>query len=68
MKYLSVDGTAVIPGGTATTAGGLFVSQDAPYGTRFNAIGPGSQTASGIGGLIYGKVTIVLLQLAQVAG
>lgn len=68
VKYLSVDGTAVIPGGTSTTASGLFVSQDAPYGTRFNAIGPTLQTASGIGGLISGKVTIVLLQLAQVAG
>lgn len=67
VKYLSVDGTAVIPNGTATTAGGLFVSETVPYGTRFNASGPGAQTASGIGGLIRGKVTIVVLQLSQVA-
>ncbi|HWU86145.1 MAG TPA: hypothetical protein VN253_02675 [Kofleriaceae bacterium] len=67
VKYLSDDGTSVIPGRMATTASGLFVSEDAPYGTRFNASRPPLQTATGIGGRIRGKVTIVLLQLGQVA-
>lgn len=68
VKYLSADGTAVIPNGMVTTTSGLFVSEDAPYGTRFNVLGPQGQTATGIGGRIRGKVTIVLLQLGEVAG
>src|SRR5690606_2491532 len=58
----------VIPGGTATASSGLFVSQDAPYGTSFTASsGALSLTATGLGGRVSGRVTIVVLQLAPAA-
>jgi hypothetical protein len=58
----------VVPGGTATTSTGLFVSMDAPYGTDFRA-SQGEQVprALGVGGRVHGKVTIVVLQLGGVA-
>jgi len=60
LKYLSADGTTV--GGSMTTASGIFVSQDAPFGTEFGIAGvPGASLK--LGGLIEGKVTIVFLQL-----
>ncbi len=63
LEYLSVDRTGFtsLPG---TTSNGIFVSQDAPFGTTFSVTSMGGvpQTATAIGGLIAGKVTIVVLQ------
>jgi hypothetical protein len=49
-------------GGTVTSASGIFVSDDAPYGTQFSIPSPDSSASTGIGGLIEGKVTVVVLQ------
>ncbi|TMQ11012.1 MAG: hypothetical protein E6J91_24380 [Deltaproteobacteria bacterium] len=48
------------PGGTKTDASGIFVSRDAPFGTKFAASGL-NQTVPGVGGLVAGKVTIVIV-------
>jgi hypothetical protein len=61
VKYLAKDRTSFVAGGTTST--GIFVSRDAPFGTEFTTGGPGQPTASGIGGLVMGRVTIVILQL-----
>lgn len=46
-------------GADATFASGVFVSNDAPFGTMFSA--PGAQSA--VGGLVAGKATIVILTM-----
>lgn len=66
VQYLSADHTSVTTGGM-TTASGMFVSRDAPYGTQFNVFGQPLQDPA-IGGLIEEKVTIVILQLGGVVG
>jgi hypothetical protein len=53
ITYLSKDGI----GSDATFPGGIFVSDDAPFGTTFFA--PGTRPA--IGGVVAGKATIVVL-------
>ncbi|HSK03266.1 MAG TPA: hypothetical protein VK932_18570 [Kofleriaceae bacterium] len=64
VQYLTPT-SQVVPGGTATTSAGLFVSMDAPYGADFRASqGEQLPSALGIGGRVHGKVTIVVLQLA----
>jgi len=55
IKYLSSDRTTVTT--TSTSSNGIFISQDAPFGSTFTW---GEQHA--IGGLIDDKVTIVVLQ------
>lgn len=60
VEYLSADLTAV--GGTRTTASGMFVSRDAPYGTKFVASSAAQQSQQEIGGLIFGKLTLVVLR------
>ncbi|MBA3395133.1 MAG: hypothetical protein H0T89_20970 [Deltaproteobacteria bacterium] len=60
VRYLSADRTSF--SGTATSTSGIFVSQDAPYGSMFSV--NGSLAAPKLGGRIEGKVTIVVLQLA----
>lgn len=60
IRYLSADRTAFTAGGS-TTASGIFVSTDAQFGTAFS-VASGVQTAYGYGGLVEGKVTIVVLQ------
>jgi hypothetical protein len=68
ISYLTAD-HQVVPGGGSTTSSGLFVSEAALYGTSFTARNSTlSLTAAGIGGLVRGRVTIVILQLAPVAG
>jgi hypothetical protein len=57
IAYLSAMGDV---GGDSTFNNGVFVSEDAPFGTVFSA--PGALSA--VGGLIVGKVTIVILPLA----
>ncbi len=57
IEYLNADRTGLSNGGK-TTASGLFVSRDAPYGTTFSTFVATQLT--GIGGLVKGKLTIVL--------
>jgi len=65
VKYLSANRLSV--GGTVTSQGGIFLSQDAPFGTTFTTTQAGL-TATAVGGLIDGKVTIVVLQLPSQTG
>jgi len=58
VKYLAKDGAL---GGNATSPLGMFVSRDAPFGTQFSVGGPGRQTVVGYGGLVAGKLTVVIL-------
>lgn len=67
IEYLSSDRSTVT--GTSTSGGpngGVFVSRDAPFGTEFSTTSmvPPS-TPKKIGGLIRGKVTIVVLDLSN---
>jgi hypothetical protein len=50
---------------TSTSMTGLFVSRDAPFGTQFFA--RGQPTASAIGGLVAGKVTVVVVPVSSAA-
>jgi hypothetical protein len=67
IEYLSSDRSTVT--GTMTSGGpngGVFVSRDAPFGTEFSTtsmIPPATPTK--VGGLIRGKVTIVVLDLSN---
>jgi len=61
VKYLAKDG---VLGGNATSPLGIFVSRDAPFGTQFSVGGPGRQTVVGYGGLVAGKITVVILAAA----
>jgi len=61
VKYLAKDGAL---GGNATSPLGIFVSRDAPFGTQFSVGGPGRQTVVGYGGLVAGKITVVILAAA----
>jgi hypothetical protein len=70
--------SAGVPGGTVTymatmegdppinmtSKNGIFISRDAPFGTIFSARGPTNsiQMAPAVGGLVAGKVTIVVIQ------
>ncbi|HET9992359.1 MAG TPA: hypothetical protein VFQ65_27695, partial [Kofleriaceae bacterium] len=65
VKYLSADRHSV--GGAATSTGGIFLSQDATFGTTFSAMQAGQQVQA-VGGLIDGKVTIVVLQIPHQTG
>ncbi|MBS1124654.1 MAG: hypothetical protein H6Q90_6882 [Deltaproteobacteria bacterium] len=56
VQYLSADRTSV--GGAATSANGIFLSQNAPFGTRFSVAGSNEE----VGGQIQGKVTVVVIQ------
>lgn len=60
VKYLNANRTGVA--GTATSTSGIFISTDAPYGTDFSTMNAQFQTVSAPGGLVKGKVTIVVLQ------
>jgi hypothetical protein len=51
--------------GVATSARGIFVATDAPFGTEFTTdvvIDGVRQSFSGVGGLIDGMVTVVILR------
>jgi hypothetical protein len=65
VTYLSPNLDAIITGGTST--GGVWVSTDAPYSTSFSG-SDGSPTGiypAVLGGLVSGKITIVVLQKKQ---
>lgn len=65
IKYLSADRTGLVPG--ATSASGIFVSEDAPFGTDFSTMKTTApiQNVVRVGGLVKGKVTIVVLQFSS---
>jgi hypothetical protein len=65
VQYLNLSGQ--VDPGLVTTANGLFVSQDAPYGADFRAYqGLTERTGKpGVGGRVNGKVTVVVLQLGS---
>jgi hypothetical protein len=58
--YVTDSGVA---GGSVTSNTGIFVSRDAPFGTMFNAIGQ-KPTVPAVGGLVVGKVTVVIVPFA----
>jgi hypothetical protein len=60
VKYLSVDLSTVVPG--ATSKSGVWVSQDAKYGTSFGTSDISALTQPGFGGLVHQKVDIVVIQ------
>jgi len=64
VKYLSTDLSTVLTGaaGNATGAGGVWVSQDATYGTSFATSDISALTQPGFGGLVHQKVDIVVIQ------
>ncbi len=64
VSYLSADRTGLQ---ARTSTNGVFLSEDAPFNSTFS-VSSGGLTASGLGGLIEGKVTVVVLQFEQVAG
>jgi hypothetical protein len=68
VQYLSSDLMSIDIGGTGTTSSGVFVSQDAPFGTRFDAQAAALTSDPAYGGLIDDKVTIVVIQLRPTAG
>lgn len=63
VRYLSADRMTL--SGAATSASGIFISQDAPFGTRFSANGPQFEVVEAIGGQITGKITVVVLQFTR---
>jgi hypothetical protein len=63
VKYLSQDGKGFGTGATSDT--GIFVSTDAVFGTEVSTGGAGQPTSYGIGGLVEGRVTVVILQSGE---
>lgn len=66
VAYLSADRTKTIIGGP-TTSNGIFISTDAPYGSVFSTTSM-LQMVSGFGGIVDGKVTVVVLQFPNPQG
>jgi hypothetical protein len=60
VKYLTGQGMLST---TGTSNNGIFVSRDAPFGTMFATSRPGRPTVTGVGGMVAGKITVVVLQL-----
>ena len=65
VSYLSADRHDLIGGGTSSS--GIFISEDAPFGTTFSATSS-LHTVSNFGGLVDGKVTVVVLQFDTPVG
>jgi hypothetical protein len=59
VEYVNSTRTGLVTGATSTS--GIFVSRDAPFGTIFSTFEI-NQTVNAIGGLVDGKVTVVILQ------
>ncbi|MDB4959953.1 MAG: hypothetical protein JWO36_7522 [Myxococcales bacterium] len=66
IEYLSADRTHFVTGGTSSS--GIFLSKDIPYGTNFTTVGSAAATATGFGGLVNNKVSIVQLQFSLPIG
>lgn len=59
--YLSADRSQLVNGQTSTS--GIFLSQDAVFGTQFELQGSTTEATIGYGGLVEDKVTIVVIRL-----
>lgn len=59
--FLSADRTSLVPIQTSTS--GIFISQDATFGTQFQVTGAGVEATVGFGGLVEDRVTIVVIRL-----
>lgn len=59
VQYLNATRTGLDLGGRTTTSG-MFLSRDAPFGTTFSSFQV-DQMATGLGGNVDGKVTVVIL-------
>ena len=68
IDYLSSDRTRIVTGGTSDN--GIFMSQNAPFGTTFTVDGGGpvNTIPPKLGGKVEGKVTIVVLQFTHPLG
>ncbi|HEY5951311.1 MAG TPA: hypothetical protein VIV40_37720 [Kofleriaceae bacterium] len=64
IKYLGTDRKSLVVGTQVTSSNGIFISTDAPYPATFG--GPGGTME--LGGLVEGKVTIVVLQGSMTTG
>jgi hypothetical protein len=62
VRYLTGQGQL---SASATSSTGIFVSRDAPFGTVFQTSAPGRPTASALGGMVAGKITVVVLQVGN---
>jgi len=66
IEYIADDRKTIVPGATQTQfSSGLFLSRDAPYGTTFSTQNGQLGAVTAVGGLVDGKVTIVVLQLSK---
>jgi hypothetical protein len=64
IEYLAADRMSFSTGGT-TSSNGIWISQDATYGSTFSR---SDQLRSTYGGLVQGKVTVVVIQESTPAG
>lgn len=62
VRYLTGQGML---SAASTSSTGIFVSRDAPFGTMFETSAPGRATATGVGGMVAGKLTVVVLQVGS---
>jgi hypothetical protein len=68
IQVLSADRKSLLAGMTTTTSG-MFISQDATFGTTFTAHGATMvQDQTGYGGLVDGKATVVVIQFPKLQG
>ncbi len=65
VAYLAPDRLSL--GGGATTSSGIFVSQDVPFDATWAVQSPVPVEALPVGGLIVGKVTVLVVTLRQVS-
>lgn len=61
VQYLSTDRSSIVAGQTSSS--GIFISQDAVFGTQFELQGTTTEASVGYGGLVEDKVTIVVIRL-----
>ena len=59
IQYVSADRSTIPIGSLSTSASGIFISQDATFGTRFSIPMGASE---GYGGRVEGKVTLVVIR------
>lgn len=59
VEYINATRTGLVTGQTSNS--GIFVSRDAPYGTTFSTFAIDA-TVSALGGIVDGRVTVVILQ------
>ena len=64
VKYLSGDRSS-ITGQNATTTSGIFISTDAPFNTSWGINSISQMVTASYGGLINGKLTVVLIELRE---